>query len=81
MEKYPNAKEIVWVQEEPATRACGTGPSSRQHLDNVIGTKRRLLLVSAGRCLAAVGYYAMHNLQQKAVIENAFGPKSGRNSQ
>ena len=46
MEKYPNAKEIVWVQEEPRNQGMWYWLSSRQHLDNVIGTKRRLLLVS-----------------------------------
>ena len=74
MEKYPNAKEIVWVQEEPRNQGMWYWLSSRQHLDNVIGTKRRLLLVSRPAAASpAVGYYAMHNLQQKAVIENAFG--------
>ena len=43
--------------------------------DHVLGTKRKLLLVSRPAAASpAVGYYAVHNAQQKAILEHAFGP-------
>ena len=71
--KYPNAKELVWCQEEPRNQGVWYWLISRHHLDNVLG-KRKLLLVSRPASASpAVGYYAKHNMQQKAVVENAFG--------
>ncbi|MBD5803720.1 2-oxoglutarate dehydrogenase E1 component [Azoarcus sp. Aa7] len=73
--QFPNAKEVVWVQEEPRNQGAWYWLASRQHLVNVLGTKRKLLLVSRPASASpAVGYYAKHNAQQKAVLENAFGP-------
>ncbi len=75
IEQFPNAKEVVWCQEEPRNQGAWYWLASRQHLVNVLGTKRKLLLVSRPAAASpAVGYYAVHNAQQKAVIENAFGP-------
>ncbi|WP_026295956.1 2-oxoglutarate dehydrogenase E1 component [Aromatoleum toluclasticum] len=72
--QFPNAKEVVWCQEEPRNQGAWYWLASRQHLVNVLG-KRRLLLVSRPASASpAVGYYAKHNAQQKAVLENAFGP-------
>ncbi|MDO9600432.1 MAG: 2-oxoglutarate dehydrogenase E1 component [Azoarcus sp.] len=73
--EYANAKEIVWCQEEPRNQGAWYWLASRQHLVNVLGTKRKLLLVSRPASASpAVGYYAKHNAQQKSIIENAFGP-------
>ncbi len=73
--KYPNAKEVVWCQEEPRNQGAWYWFASRQHLINVLGPKQKLLLVSRPASASpAVGYYAKHNAQQKAVLENAFGP-------
>lgn len=73
--QYPGAKEIVWCQEEPRNQGAWYWLASRQHLVNVLGTKRKLLLVSRPASASpAVGYYSKHNAQQKAIIENAFGP-------
>ncbi len=75
IEQFPNAKEVVWCQEEPRNQGAWYWLASRQHLVNVLGTKRKLLLVSRPAAAApAVGYYALHNQQQKAILENAFGP-------
>jgi len=75
IEQFPNAKEIVWCQEEPRNQGAWYWLASRQHLINVLGTKRKLLLVSRSAAASpAVGYYAKHNQQQKAILENAFGP-------
>ncbi len=73
--EFPNAKEFVWCQEEPRNQGAWYWLASRQHLANVLGSKRTLLLVSRPAAASpAVGYYAKHNAQQKNVIENAFGP-------
>ncbi|AVZ80711.1 2-oxoglutarate dehydrogenase E1 component [Zoogloeaceae bacteirum Par-f-2] len=72
---FPNAKEVVWCQEEPRNQGAWYWLVSRQHLVNVLGAKRKLLLVSRPAAASpAVGYYAKHLAQQKAVVENAFGP-------
>ncbi|MDX5363526.1 MAG: 2-oxoglutarate dehydrogenase E1 component [Pseudazoarcus pumilus] len=73
--QFPKAKEFVWCQEEPRNQGAWYWLASRQHLANVLGAGRELLLVSRpGAASPAVGYYAKHNLQQKTIIENAFGP-------
>ena len=74
IEQFPNAKETVWCQEEPRNQGAWYWLASRQHLVNVLG-KRKLLLVSRSAAASpAVGYYALHNQQQKTILENAFGP-------
>ena len=48
--------------------------ASRQHLENEIGLKQKLLLVSRPASSSpAVGYLAKHNEQQKALVESALG--------
>ncbi|MCL2590380.1 MAG: 2-oxoglutarate dehydrogenase E1 component [Betaproteobacteria bacterium] len=75
IEQFPNAKEIVWCQEEPRNQGAWYWLASRQHLVNVLGTHRELLLVSRPAAASpAVGYHAKHLQQQKDIIENAFGP-------
>jgi 2-oxoglutarate dehydrogenase E1 component len=72
--KYPKAAEIVWCQEEPRNQGAWYWIASRQHLENEIGLKQKLLLVSRPASSSpAVGYLAKHNEQQKALIESALG--------
>ncbi|MCE1186258.1 MAG: 2-oxoglutarate dehydrogenase E1 component [Rhodocyclales bacterium] len=72
--KYPNAKEVVWVQEEPRNQGVWYWLASRHHLDSNLSVDHKFLLVARPAAASpAVGYYAKHNAQQKAVIENAFG--------
>ncbi|HMY50967.1 MAG TPA: 2-oxoglutarate dehydrogenase E1 component, partial [Rhodocyclaceae bacterium] len=72
--KYPNAKEVVWVQEEPRNQGVWYWLASRHHLDTNLSDDHKFLLVARPAAASpAVGYYAKHNAQQKAVIENAFG--------
>ncbi|MCL2162727.1 MAG: 2-oxoglutarate dehydrogenase E1 component, partial [Betaproteobacteria bacterium] len=75
IEQFPNAKEVVWCQEEPRNQGAWYWLASRQHLVNVLGTRRKLLLVSRPAAASpAVGYHAKHMQQQKDIIEHAFGP-------
>ncbi|HRP97536.1 MAG TPA: 2-oxoglutarate dehydrogenase E1 component, partial [Rhodocyclaceae bacterium] len=78
VDQFPNAREIVWCQEEPRNQGAWYWLASRQHLVNVLGPKRQLLLVARPAAASpAVGYFAKHMQQQKEVIQNAFGPISG----
>ncbi|WP_111978429.1 2-oxoglutarate dehydrogenase E1 component [Algibacillus agarilyticus] len=72
IEKYSHVKEFVWCQEEPQNQ--GAWYCSQHHFWNSIpaGTN----LTYAGReasASPAVGYLAVHNLQQKALVNSALG--------
>ncbi|MFY9327704.1 MAG: 2-oxoglutarate dehydrogenase E1 component [Georgfuchsia sp.] len=74
LKKWPTATEIVWCQEEPRNQGMWYWLVSRQHLVKAFASNQTLLLVSRSAAASpAVGYYAKHNAQQKAVIEGAFG--------
>ena len=72
IKKYPNAKEVVWCQEEPLNQ--GAWYSSRHHF--VAGLREGQTLHVVARPAAAspaVGYYSKHNAQQRTVIDTALG--------
>ncbi|MEC5397104.1 2-oxoglutarate dehydrogenase E1 component [Uliginosibacterium sp. H1] len=72
--KYPNAKEVVWCQEEPRNQGSWYWFVSRQHLAKCLRKDQTLhLICRPASASPAVGYYAKHNVQQKAVIEGALG--------
>ena len=69
---YPNATEILWVQEEP--RNMGAWPFLHERLQSVIGGNQKLRYV--GRPLAAApatGSHHRHEEQQKALVDAAIG--------
>jgi 2-oxoglutarate dehydrogenase E1 component len=71
--KWPKAKELVWCQEEPRNQGCWYWLASRHHLVRSRSSGQEMFLVSRPASASpAVGYYAKHNAQQKAVIEGAF---------
>ena len=72
IERYSNAEEIVWCQEEPMNQ--GAWFQIRHHLQACIGDKQ--VLRYAGRrpsASPAVGYYQVHIEQQKRLVEQALG--------
>jgi 2-oxoglutarate dehydrogenase E1 component len=72
MKKYDNATEVVWVQDEPQNQ--GPWFYIEHHLKE--GMKEGQKLAYSGRPASAspaVGYYAKHYEQQKALVEGAFG--------
>ncbi len=72
IKKYPNAREVVWCQEEPQNQ--GAWYSSRHHF--TAGLREGLTLHVVARPASAspaVGYYSKHNAQQHNVIESALG--------
>ncbi len=76
LKRYPSATEIVWCQDEPANQ--GPWFYVQHHiLENMTDGQK---LAYAGRTASAspaVGYYAKHAEQQKALIEQAFGKLKG----
>jgi len=74
LQKYSNAKEIVWVQDEPQNQ--GPWFYIQHHLyENMVEGQR---LGYAGRSASAspaVGYLAKHQEQQRALLEQAMAPK------
>jgi 2-oxoglutarate dehydrogenase E1 component len=76
LKKYPNLAEIVWVQDEPQNQ--GAWFYAQHHLLDSMGEGQKLGY--AGRPASAspaVGYYAKHNEQQKALIDQAFAKLKG----
>jgi 2-oxoglutarate dehydrogenase E1 component len=72
MAKYPNAKEVVWAQDEPQNQ--GYWFFVQHHLRDAMADNQKLAY--AGRPASAspaVGYASKHNEQLKALIEDAFG--------
>lgn len=74
LHKYTNAKEVVWVQDEPQNQ--GPWFYIQHHLyENMTEGQK---LGYAGRQASAspaVGYLAKHQEQQRALLEQAFSPK------
>ncbi|KWR88848.1 2-oxoglutarate dehydrogenase E1 component [Cupriavidus sp. IDO] len=76
LKKYPNANEIVWCQDEPQNQGAWFFV---QHyiMENMTEGQK---LGYAGRPASAspaVGYYAKHNEQQKALLDAAFAKLKG----
>jgi 2-oxoglutarate dehydrogenase E1 component len=71
MDRYPNAQEVVWCQEEPQNQ--GAWYQTRHFLvENMRGDQK---LYYAGRppsASPAEGYMARHSERQKALVEQAF---------
>jgi 2-oxoglutarate dehydrogenase E1 component len=72
MKRYPNAKEVVWCQEEPQNQ--GAWYETRHYFVENMREDQKLFY--AGRpssASPAVGYAAKHLEQQKALVEQALG--------
>ncbi len=70
LDLYPNAKSVVWAQEEPGNQ--GAWHRIRHYLQRPLRADQTLTY--AGRLSSAspaVGYLAKHNEQQKELIEAA----------
>ena len=73
LEKFPQAKEVVWCQEEPQNQ--GAWYRLRAYLREDALPKQ--FVAYAGRPVSAstaVGYMSKHAQQQQQLIEDAFGP-------
>lgn len=71
--RYPHCTELVWCQEEPQN--MGAWYQIRHHLESCWHNK----VFFAGRAVSsspAPAYMSKHLLQQKRLVEEAFGPFS-----
>ena len=76
IKKYPNASEIVWTQDEPQNQGAWFFVQHYIHENMLEGQK----LGYAGRAASAspaVGYSHLHQEQQKALVDGAFGKLKG----
>jgi 2-oxoglutarate dehydrogenase E1 component len=74
LRKYPQAIEIIWVQDEPQNQGAWFYVQHNLYENMNVGQKRGY----AGRPASAspaVGYLAKHQEQQKALVEQALAPK------
>ncbi len=70
---YPNAREVVWCQEEPGNQ--GAWHRIQHYLLRHMRPGMKLdYALRPSSASPAAGYLATHNEQQKAVIEAAFRP-------
>jgi 2-oxoglutarate dehydrogenase E1 component len=70
LQKYPNAREIVWCQEEPQNQ--GGWYQIRHRLQSKLGAKHELLYAGrAGAAAPATGIAALHEQQQKNLVAAA----------
>ncbi len=76
MKRFPNATEIVWCQDEPQNQGAWFFIQHQIH-ENMLEGQR---LGYAGRPASAspaVGYSHLHQEQQKALLDQAFGKLKG----
>src|SRR5262249_21856464 len=70
LKRYPNARDIRWVQEEPAN--MGAWRSLRHRIEGVLPAGATLRLVARKASPSpATGFYARHVAQEKALIDRA----------
>jgi 2-oxoglutarate dehydrogenase E1 component len=70
LQKYPNALEIVWCQEEPQNQ--GGWYQIRHRLQSKLGPKHELLYAGrAGAAAPATGISALHEQQQRNLVTAA----------
>mgnify|MGYP001756748815 FL=1 len=68
---YPNAKEIRWVQDEPANQ--GAWPFYNEHLRELIPDMPKMVRVSRrAQSTTATGVAKVHQQEEKALLEEAF---------
>ena len=76
LKKFPNATEILWCQDEPQNQGAWFFVQHYVHENMLEGQK----LGYAGRPASAspaVGYAHLHQEQQKALLDQAFGKMKG----
>ena len=78
--RYPNARDIRWVQEEPAN--MGSWRCVRHRIESILPEGAALRLVARKASpTPATGFYARHVAQEKALVDRALaevGPLPAR---
>jgi 2-oxoglutarate dehydrogenase E1 component len=76
LKKYPNATEVVWCQDEPQNQ--GAWFFVQHYLFENMATGQKLGYSGrAASASPAVGYSHLHQDQQKALVDGAFGRLKG----
>ncbi|HXW03835.1 MAG TPA: 2-oxoglutarate dehydrogenase E1 component [Vicinamibacterales bacterium] len=73
LERYEEADEVVWVQEEPEN--MGAWEFIRPHLEEVSGGRRVWRVARPRSASPAEGSSARHTLNQQALVSQAFAGK------
>lgn len=69
--KYPNAKTVIWCQEEPQNQ--GAWYCSQHHIRHSLVNEQELFFAGrASSASPAVGYAAVHLQEQQQLVEDAF---------
>ena len=76
LKKYPNATDIVWCQDEPQNQGAWFFIQHNIH-ENMADGQRLGYSGRAASASPAVGYSHLHQEQQKALVEGAFGKLKG----
>jgi len=76
LKKYPNAADIVWCQDEPQNQGAWFFIQHNIH-ENMADGQRLGYSGRAASASPAVGYSHLHQEQQKALVEGAFGKLKG----
>jgi 2-oxoglutarate dehydrogenase E1 component len=67
--KYPNAREVVWCQEEPQNQ--GAWYQIRHRLQTLVGKRELLYAGRAPAAAPATGISKIHDAEQRALIDAA----------
>ncbi|HET9016131.1 MAG TPA: 2-oxoglutarate dehydrogenase E1 component [Thermomicrobiaceae bacterium] len=71
VESYPNARELVWLQEEPEN--MGAWRFLRPRLEQVLGPDQQLRYVGRPeRASPAEGLHELHEIEQSRIVREAF---------
>ena len=76
LKKYPNVTEVVWTQDEPQNQGAWFFVQHYIH-ENMLEGQRLGYSGRAASASPAVGYSHLHQEQQKALVEGAFGKLKG----
>lgn len=77
LQRYPDASELVWCQEEPKNQ--GAWYQIRHHLQKSTGEQQTLFYVGRRRSPSpATGHFVVHQAEQKSLVERALTPGQGQ---
>jgi 2-oxoglutarate dehydrogenase E1 component len=76
LKKYPNATELIWTQDEPQNQGAWFFVQHYIH-ENMTEGQRLGYSGRAASASPAVGYSHLHQEQQKALVDGAFGKIKG----
>ena len=76
LKKYSNATEVVWCQDEPQNQGAWFFVQHYIH-ENMLDGQRLGYSGRGASASPAVGYSHLHQEQQKALVEGAFGKLKG----